>query len=121
MGAFVVCCRVTSILVILAWISGLYAEEQGGRKPQYQSDPILIPGASKDEPIRAEFSAELADRYLTDGALAWSRERKCVSCHTNGSYLAVRGALTAMLGPPPTEMREFFVEQAKKRVSAIVS
>ena len=95
MKLFVVCWRAGVAFVIVILISGLYADEQSGRKPQYQSDSILIPGASEDEPKRAEFSAALADRYLTDGALAWSREKRCVSCHTNGSYLAVRGALTS--------------------------
>ncbi len=114
MKSFVVRWRAGMVLVTAVCISGVYAEGQGGRKPQYQSDSILIPGASEDEPKRAEFSAELADRYLTDGALAWSREKKCVSCHTNGSYLAVRGALTPKLGPPPTEMRDFFVQQVEE-------
>ena len=51
---------------------------------------------------------------MTNGALAWSRSQGCVSCHTNGSYLAVRGALTSRLGPLPVEIRNFFVEQVGK-------
>ena len=102
------------LMAVIIEASWALADDVAEKKPQYESGTILIPAAAADEPKRAEFSAELADRYLTDGALAWTRQRRCVSCHTNGSYLAVRGALTEKLGPPPTEMRTFFVEQAKK-------
>ncbi len=90
------------------------AEETKEKEPQYESGSILIPAASEQEPKRQEFSAHLADRYLTNGALAWSRSEGCISCHTNGSYLTVRGALTSRLGPPPVEVRSFFVEQVRK-------
>lgn len=102
------------IMVVIVGANSALADDAGEKEPQYESESILIPAASADEPKRAEFSAELADRYLTDGALAWTREQQCVTCHTNGSYLAVRGALTDKLGPPPTELRTFFVEQARK-------
>lgn len=46
---------------------------------------------------------------MEQGAWAWTGERRCVSCHTNGSYMVVRPLLTAQLGKPHEEMREFFV------------
>jgi len=48
------------------------------------------------------------------GALAWAQTRKCVACHTTGTYLQMRPALTPVLGKPSEEMRSFFVEELKK-------
>ena len=46
---------------------------------QYKSGEIQIPSASADEPTVGEFNAksfQTALKYLDDGALAWTRERK---------------------------------------------
>lgn len=85
-------------------------EEPEEPSPQYEADDLVIPAASADEP-HAEFSAESAGRYLDDGATAWTRERQCISCHTNGTYLLIRPQLTKSFGPPTEEVRSFFVEQ----------
>ena len=77
---------------------------------QYQGDEITVPVASGDEP-RIEFSLGKALKHLEDGAMAWGQQKKCVSCHTNGSYLFVRPALTDSLGKPTEKIRDFFVEQ----------
>ena len=58
---------------------------------QYQFGSIRIPAATGDEPI-APFSLANAVRYVDQGALAWSGKHKCVSCHTNGTYLQMRPA-----------------------------
>ncbi len=76
---------------------------------QYKFEEIVINRPSADEPVRSEVSIEAALRHLDDGAMAWGGERKCVSCHTNGTYLAIRPALTSTLGPPKSEVRDFFV------------
>lgn len=105
----------THVILIASLAVGTAGAEDAADPPaQYQSGDIFIAAASETEPKRAEFSAPLADQYLTDGALAWSRSKGCVSCHTNGSYLAVRASLTSKLGPPPAEMREFFVAQTER-------
>lgn len=85
-----------------------------GKKFQYHYENIAIPQASADEPIRKEFSLELADRYLEQGALAWTKQRKCVSCHTNGLYLFSRPELSKELGPPSIESRNFFISELRK-------
>ena len=77
---------------------------------QYQFGSIRIPAATGDEPI-APFSLANAVRYVDQGALAWSGKHKCVSCHTNGTYLQMRPALTPVLGKPQEKIRDFFVEQ----------
>jgi squalene-hopene/tetraprenyl-beta-curcumene cyclase len=79
--------------------------------PQYVSGSIVVPGASVGEEKLESFSPKLADRYLANGALAWCREHRCVTCHTTGSYLAIRPSLTAQLGPPERELRELFVKE----------
>ncbi|QDU11663.1 prenyltransferase/squalene oxidase repeat-containing protein [Gimesia aquarii] len=84
------------------------------KKLQYHYENIAIPQASADEPIRQEFSLELADRYLEQGALAWTKQRKCISCHTNGLYLFSRPELSGELGPPSSESRDFFVKELRK-------
>jgi len=84
------------------------------QKYQYHYEQIAIPEATADEPIRKEFSLELADRYLEQGAVAWTKQRKCVSCHTNGLYLFSRPELSLELGPPSIENRDFFVSELRK-------
>ena len=81
---------------------------------QYAFDDIAIPRATEDEPVRKDFSLAAAASYVEDGAKAWSGARKCVSCHTNGSYMLARPALSKVLGPPNREARAFFVGQFEK-------
>ena len=85
-------------------------EEVPEPRDQYSFEDIVVPPANAEEP-RIEFSTDKAVAYLHNGAVAWSRERKCVSCHTNGTYLFVRPSLTEVHGAPPDELREFFEER----------
>jgi len=75
---------------------------------QYHFKDVTWARPSPDE-ARIPFSPKLAFDYMEQGALAWTGERQCVACHTNGSYMVVRPLLTAQLGPPQKELREFFV------------
>jgi len=77
---------------------------------QYEDEDIIIPPASPDEPV-IEFSARLASQYLEQGAAAWTRDKQCITCHTNGTYLFIRPALTESLGPPSEEVRDFFLAE----------
>lgn len=88
----------------------LIAEGAGALEHQYEFGPIRIPGAQAAEPIRHEFSVGLASRYIEDGAVAWTRGRKCVTCHTNGTYLALRPSLSGSLGKPNQEVRDLFIK-----------
>ncbi|MBL9214599.1 MAG: hypothetical protein JNG83_03890 [Opitutaceae bacterium] len=83
--------------------------------PQYQHDDILVPAFAPDEPVRAKWSAEAADEFLHRGAVAWTRAKGCVSCHTTGTYLVTRPALSTALGRPREEVRSLFVEQLRER------
>lgn len=88
---------------------------------QYEFGEIRIPLASADEPRREQVSSELALKYLEDGSAAWNGQRKCVSCHTNGTYMVVRPALSAAFGKPSEAGRQFYVDtlqslQAEERL-----
>ena len=83
-------------------------------KFQYAHEKISIPAATSNEKRRENFSLKQALSYLDMGAQAWTRERKCIACHTNGSYLLTRPALTPVAGKPDPEIRDFFVEEYKK-------
>lgn len=90
-------------------VLGLAASGSAEESPQYEFGEIRIPAASAEEPLRAEFSLPLATAYLEQSAAAWNGARKCITCHTNGTYMLVRPVLSARLGPPPESMREHFV------------
>ena len=104
-------------LAVIVWVGVVptsHSAEQPAqsKKPQqYEFDNIRIPGATVDEPFRAKFSLRHALDYIDQGAVAWSKEHACVSCHTTGVYLVSRPSLTPKVGAPPTEMRAFFVRQ----------
>jgi squalene-hopene/tetraprenyl-beta-curcumene cyclase len=77
--------------------------------PQYQFEQITVPPASADEPKLERVSVRRALDYLDQGALAWNGSRKCVTCHTNGTYMVVRPSLAGVAGLPNEEMRRHFV------------
>jgi len=72
---------------------------------QYRFASIDIPVASAHEPTRSSFSLKRALDYIEDGAEAWSKHRKCVSCHTTGTYMVIRPALTPFVGKASEEWR----------------
>ena len=82
--------------------------------PQYKSPDITIPAASANEPLLKRFSLVKADEYLEKGALAWTRKRGCVTCHTTGTYMQIRPALTSVLGKPTEEIRQLFTGELAK-------
>jgi squalene-hopene/tetraprenyl-beta-curcumene cyclase len=84
-------------------------EKKEENPPQYQFEQISVPPASADEPRLERVSVRKALDYLDRGALAWNGSRKCVTCHTNGTYMVVRPALTPSAGLPNEEMRRHFV------------
>ena len=101
-----------SVAVIQAQVpAGMMSTQEKVIDYQYRFAGIDIPVASAHEPTQSSFSLKRALDYVEGGALAWSKHRKCVSCHTTGTYMMIRPALTPYVGKPPVEMRDFFVEQ----------
>ncbi len=84
-----------------------------GDVPQYSYEDIHVPKAYADEPKREHFSLTEASHYLDQGAKAWNGARKCVSCHTTGTYMLIRPELTKQLGSPSPEMRDKFIDAFK--------
>jgi squalene-hopene/tetraprenyl-beta-curcumene cyclase len=100
------CC---ACAVVLTFANPVFA----GDEPQYAFGDVRIPQASANEPVRDRFSLSAAMNYLDGGARAWNGARKCISCHTNGTYMLVRPALAAQIGRPSEEMRDQFVTALK--------
>lgn len=111
--------RVTLAIFFVSGLSTARAETP----LQYDFEKIQIEAPSEDEPRRAKVELAPAVEYLERGAEAWFGQRKCVTCHTNGTYMLVRPHLTKQLGPPPAAMRQNFVTAldalAKKDAAAL--
>jgi len=63
--------------------------------------PIDIPRPAPtrpDEPLARQFSAAKAAEYLDGVGVGWTRDRKCITCHTNMPYLTARPLLPGDLG-----------------------
>lgn len=106
--------RWTILLCCVATLSGFCGVPVSGiaadNKPQYEMGEFQIPPASADEPLRSEVSVSKARVYLEQGAIAWTTQKKCISCHTNGTYMAVRPALIPTLGPVNETQRAFYLD-----------
>lgn len=89
------------------WLPPAVAADQ----PQYEFDSQQVPAARADEPKLPELSVSKALAHLDLGSKLWSNSRRCIACHTNGSYLQIRPALTNHFGPPAPEARNFYLEQ----------
>ena len=59
--------------------------------------PEPVP-TSPDEPVASAFSAKKAAEYLDGVGVGWTRDRKCITCHTNMPYLMARPALPGDVG-----------------------
>ncbi len=103
------------VLVAASLVDTAAAEEVNAPQPQYQFNEITIAAASADEPLAPTLTVKNALQYLDDGAVAWSGTKKCVTCHTNGMYMALRPALTPRVGEPHASIREFFVETLRAK------
>ncbi len=70
--------------------------------------PLVLPGfkAAADEPLRRSVSLPRAKEFLDSVNVAWARQNKCGTCHTNLAYLAARPFLGSMQEEPAAEVRE---------------
>lgn len=107
-----------SCLVLLGWCAVSLCAAEPVAEPQYQHGEIVVPAFRAGEPRRATVSVPLAEAYLQQGALAWVGSQGCVSCHTTGTYLVTRPALTPQLGRPLDALRTFFVQKLAENRAA---
>jgi squalene-hopene/tetraprenyl-beta-curcumene cyclase len=63
---------------------------------------------SAKEPLAKNLSLDRAAVFLDGAALAWTRQKKCGSCHTTYPYLMARPALGDAKAPALLQMRAFF-------------
>jgi squalene-hopene/tetraprenyl-beta-curcumene cyclase len=101
------CKLLTALFLLLCAAESVSAEDL----LQYEHGDVSIAAPSGDEALRNAFSATKALRYIEQGAVAWSEQRGCVSCHTNGAYLQLRTELSPLLGAPSKTVRDTFVKQ----------
>lgn len=110
-------------LVLLSPLVPAGADDQPKKKLefQYSSGDIQIPIPTADEPRVERFgeaSVRAAARYLDEGAIAWTREKGCVACHTSGAYLLARPMLSQQLGKPNQEVLAEFIRTIPEEVPA---
>ena len=103
---------ISGFTLLIVFSINAIGQEKKPAKPawQYDAGGIQVPAASADEP-KIEFgvaSVKAAVKYLDDGALSWTRGRKCIACHSTGVYLAERTQLTRQFGPPQKEVYDVF-------------
>src|SRR5262249_45178324 len=76
-----------ALLMMLAAGVGYAGDREGAPVPPKPkaNDP--------EEPLAKQLSFEKAAQFLDGVSAAWTRERKCGTCHTNYPYLLVRPVL----------------------------
>lgn len=67
-----------------------------------------------DEPMAAKFSAGKAAEFIDGVSLEWTRERKCMTCHTNVPYMLARPLLKTGDDTAIKEIRGFLEGTVKK-------
>ena len=98
------------ILGIVVFLSVDLARAEENSEMEGVTPPSPI---SPDEPFAREFSLRRAVDYLDNAALDWQQRRRCVTCHTNGLYLASRAEVGAH-APVNDFVRKYFREYLER-------
>ena len=76
---------------------------------------VVAPAANNsNEPLVKNFSIERATHFLDSASLAWQKQRKCFTCHTNYAYLYARPLISSKSGAHAT-IRKFAEDLVEKR------
>jgi len=79
------------------------------------SAETVAPAPSKpDEPIAKSLNVVKAAEFMDTVGLAWTRQRKCMTCHTNVPYMLARPKVAGGNQKPMQEIREFLEATVKK-------
>ena len=81
--------------------------------PALAADPPKTTPTKPDEPMAKAFSPSRAADYLDSVGLGWTRERKCITCHTNAFYVVSRPLLGGDQAAVK-EVRSFLEDRAAK-------
>lgn len=79
------------------------------------AEPVNYPKpkpTQAEEPVAKVYSPQKAASYLDAVGVNWTRERRCVTCHTNMPYLMARPQLPGEDGWK--EVRKFLADDVKK-------
>jgi squalene-hopene/tetraprenyl-beta-curcumene cyclase len=96
------------VVVLLAAALGPLA---GMARAEDKPEPFPKPAASKPDEPKAALSLARAGEFLDGATLAWTREKKCGSCHTSYPYLMARPMLGDPKAPALLQMRTFFEDR----------
>src|SRR5437868_6629425 len=75
--------------------------------PMVVADTTAPAPTKPDEPMAGTFSASKAAAFIDGVGLAWTRERKCATCHTNVPYMLARPKVSGGDPAPMKEVRDF--------------
>lgn len=78
------------------------------------AEPSKPAPTKPDETLGKEFSSAKGAEYLDGVNLAWTRERKCFSCHTNAMYMMARPRIRGGDDTGEKELRRFLEDTVKK-------
>ena len=99
--------RIKSVLLLAALVVGLVSSTTVHSEESNILEKVTKPSQiSPDEKMVDEFSLRKAVDYLDNAALDWQQRNRCVSCHTNGLFLASRAEI-APADPPNTLVRDY--------------
>ncbi len=79
-----------------------------------EADTLVPKPTSPDEPIAKSLSATKAAEYIDGVGLAWTRQRKCMTCHTNVPYMFARPKVAGGDLKPMREVRQFLEANVRK-------
>jgi squalene-hopene/tetraprenyl-beta-curcumene cyclase len=77
-------------------------------KPAAASRSVKLTPNSPTEPLAPVASLARTAAFLDETGLAWTRQHRCGTCHTNYPYLIARPALKDRDAPAMAEVRGFF-------------
>lgn len=104
-------------LIALAFPHASFGDEPR-KAPQYRYRGESIPAAESGEPRANELSSLAVRKHLQLGAVLWSKQKKCFSCHTHGVYMITRPSMTSVWGEPSPALREFVVKQSNDLIQS---
>jgi squalene-hopene/tetraprenyl-beta-curcumene cyclase len=75
-------------------------------------EPAKLGPNSDQEPMAERFSLERGARFLDVVSVAWTRQRKCGTCHTNYAHMMAGPTVEKSASPELVEVRAFFEARA---------
>ncbi len=95
-----------------AWTFALALLVFSTRAQAFQEKKPAAPAAnSAEEPMAERMSLRATARIMDDVSLAWTRQHKCGTCHTNYAYMIARPALPNADSDAAKEIRAFFEDR----------